>query len=271
MAISTVFKKIARHFISESQAVWYSRPQPKFKQDLSLTQAMARFQSRNELHAYMHHYFYNMCPSDLREHRVYYKKDGRAFGEDAFHILWFMLLREFRPFRCLEIGVYRGQVISLWALIAKKLNFLCEIHGISPFTPAGDQVSVYLKSINYQQDILMHHRHFDLPLPTLFSAFSTDSDAVEYIRAKRWDLIYIDGGHDYDVVLADYQNCYDSLAEGGLLVMDDSSLYTNYKPPLFSFAGHPGPSKVAQELAMRDLIFIGAIGHNNIFMKKTGR
>ena len=143
------------------------------------------------------------------------------------------------------------------------------LHGISPFTPAGDKVSVYLRDIDYLTDTLEHHRHFGLQAPTLIRALSTDPDAVEYIRTGRWDLIYIDGNHDYDVALADYQICRDSLADGGLLVMDDSSLYTDYQPPLFSFAGHPGPSRVVQELAMKELNFIGAVGHNNVFMKKA--
>ena len=40
------------------------------------------------------------------------------------------------------------------------------------------------------------------------------------------------------------------------------SLQTNFSPPLFSFAGHPGPSRVAAEFAMKQLKFLGAVGHN---------
>ena len=98
-------------------------------------------------------------------------------------------------------------------------------------------------------------------------AFSTDQKAITYIKSRRWDLIYIDGNHDHEVALADYQVCKDSLADGGLLVMDDSSLYTDFEPPRFSFAGHPGPSRVAQDLAMKELRFLGGVGHNNVFQK----
>jgi hypothetical protein len=48
-------------------------------------------------------------------------------------------------------------------------------------------------------------------------------------------------------------------------VLDDASLNTTFVPPSFSFAGHPGPSRVAQEFAHRELKFLGAVGHNNLF------
>ncbi len=215
----------------------------------------------------MHHHLHHLCPPELREHRAYFRQDGRGFGEDALHAMWYTLLREFKPMECPEIGVYRGQVISLWALIARSLDFPCEIHGISPFTPAGDLVSVYLRDIDYLKDTLSHHLHFGLREPHLIQAYSTDPVAMEHIRSHRWNLVYIDGNHDYEVALADYEVCRDNLASGGLLVMDDSSLYFDFQPPRFSTAGHPGPSRVAQERAMKELRFLGGVGHNNVFVK----
>jgi hypothetical protein len=40
------------------------------------------------------------------------------------------------------------------------------------------------------------------------------------------------------------------------------SLQTNFSPPPFSFAGHPASSRVAAEFAMKQLKFLGAVGHN---------
>lgn len=245
----------------------YSRHQQHYDLDLCFTEASTRFIARNELYAYMHHYFHHRCPTEVRQHRAFFKQEHRGFGEDAFHAMWFTLLREFKPVQCLEIGVYRGQVVSLWGLIAKLNNFACEVHGISPFSPAGDKLSTYLTNLDYLQDTLASNRHFALPEPDFLKAFSTDPKAIDFIKSRRWDLIYIDGNHDYEVALADYEVCRDNLADGGLLVMDDSSLYTDYQPPKFSFAGHPGPSRVVQELAMKELRFLGGVGHNNVFQK----
>ena len=253
------------------QLGWYSRYQDRFSRDLSLTQAALAFRSRRELYAYMHHYFHRLAPDYLRRHRSYFAQQRRGFGEDAFHALWFLLMREFRPQRCLEIGVYRGQVISLWGLLAAKLGYAAEVHGISPFSALGDGVSRYPQGIDYEQDVLANHDACGVRRPTLLRALSSDRAARDHIACRAWDLIYIDGSHDYESALADYTLCRDSLTDRGLLVMDDSSLYTDFRPPKFSFAGHPGPSRIVQERAMRELSFLAGVGHNNVFAgKKSG-
>lgn len=266
-----LFNKIKQKFLRSAgklHASWMGRRQEVLTVDLSFSEATLQFPDRNGLHAYMHHYFSNISPPEVKEHRNYFQQESRGFGEDAFHAMWYLLLREFRPVNCLEIGIYRGQVVSLWALLSRLFDCPCQIYGISPFTPAGDHVSNYLANIDYMADTIQNHEKFDLPPPILLKAFSTDEAALELVRSKAWNLIYIDGNHDYEVALADYELCEESLAEGGLLVMDDASLYTAYRPPLFSFAGHPGPSRVVQERAMSELRYIGAVGHNNVFIKE---
>jgi len=255
---------------SEHHLRRYSRYQKPYDIDLSFSQAARHFGSRNALFAYMHHHFCHLCPEALRDHRQYFLQNFRGFGDDAFHAMWFVLLREFQPKRCLEIGIYRGQVISLSALIAEKLGYKPDIHGISPFAPVGDSVSRYLTNVDYRADTLEAFMNFDLAGPTLVQALSTDPAAVSHIRDRAWDLIYIDGNHDYEVVAADYRVCVEKLKPGGLLVMDDASRGTEFRPPPFTFAGHPGPSRVAAEYAMRELTFLGAVGHNNVFLKPQG-
>lgn len=244
----------------------YSRFQTELSSKLTFSEAAATYHDRNALYAFMHHYLLHLAPEEIREHRKYYSQNNRGFGEDAFHAMWWTLLAEYKPGVALEIGVYRGQVTSLMGLAAKLCSYPCEVHGISPFSPAGDGVSSYLKDLDYLQDTLSSNRLFQLPDPFFLQAFSTDTAAVELIKSKEWNLIYIDGNHDYEVALADYLVCRDALAKGGLLIMDDSSLYTDYRPPSFAFAGHPGPSRVVQERARNELRFLGGVGHNNIFL-----
>ena len=215
----------------------------------------------------MHHYQHHLIAPELREHRRYFKQGMRGFGEDALHAMWALVLREFTPGLALEIGVYRGQVLSLWGLIAKLNRFQCEVHGISPFSAVGDEVSRYVADIDYYEDTLSSSRRFGLPDPQLLRAYSTEPVAIEYIKSRRWNLAYIDGNHDFEVAIADYEVCRDALADKGILVMDDSSLYTSYRPATFSFAGHPGPSRIVSETAMRELKFLGGVGHNNVFQK----
>jgi Methyltransferase domain len=245
----------------------YAQNRPELDCDLSFTEAAKRFASRNELHAYMHRYFFTRLPEPLRRHRLYYTKNGRGFGEEAFHAMWYLLLREFKPSQLLEIGVFRGQVISLWALIAKNAGIPVNIRCISPFSQATDLVSFY-PNLNYLEDTMENFRYFDLARPDYCKALSTDPAALAYLRQVPLDLIYIDGGHDYEVVLSDYRNGVEALKSGGLLIMDDSSLYTDLTPPKFSFAGHPGPSRVAREFADRELEPLGGVGHQNVYRKR---
>lgn len=212
--------------------------------------------------------FHHILPAALRSHREYFTRGKRGFGEDAFHVMWWRLVRKFKPGSFLEIGVYRGQVLSLVSLITKLEKIDCEVIGISPFTAAGDSVSKYLSNLDYLDDTLANFRHFDLAKPNLIKAFSTDPSALETINSREWDMIYIDGNHDYDVVRKDWAACSEAVKKGGLIVMDDSGLTSQYRPPLFSTAGHPGPSRVASEIDRSKFEEILQVGHNRVFKKR---
>lgn len=254
-----------KYFINLFEKMRYKRRQVVYYQRLSFTQTLTKYPDPNKLYAYMHHHFHFFCPSIVRDHRQYFKQEQRGFGEDAFHAMWFLLLSEFKPKRLLEIGVYRGQVISLWALINHYLNYSSEIHGISPFSSLGDSVSDYIKNLDYMADVRNSFEFFRLPQPILIKSLSTDNRAIEHIKSYLWDLIYIDGSHDFETVLADYKLCRKNLSHNGILVLDDASFGTDYHPPSFSFAGHPGPSRVAREYADKEMRFLGCVGHNNIY------
>lgn len=212
-------------------------------------------------------FFHLQLPGDLQEHRAYFSKSRRGFGEDAFHVMWFLLFQEYRPSNFLEIGVYRGQTISLAALLQQKNGLKPNVTGISPFESAGDSVSRYRKDIDYLQDTLTNFQHFNLPEPELIRAYSTDEKALKVISSQRWDCIYIDGNHDYEIVQQDWKNCSAALSGGGIIVLDDSGLTTEYQPPIFSTKGHPGPSRMAQEIDRSRFREILQVGHNRVFQK----
>ncbi len=213
--------------------------------------------------------FHQFLPAFLREHRSYYRTDRRGFGEDAFHSMWWRLIKRFRPGYFLEIGVYRGQVLSLVSLIARSENLDCRVTGISPFSPVGDSVSTYRGDIDYLEDTLRHFDHFQLPEPTLLKAFSTDPEAISAIASTEWDMIYIDGNHDYEVVKKDWETCSRAVKPGGIIILDDSGLGSGYRPLPFSTGGHPGPSKLAAEIDRTSFQEILQVGHNRVFQKRS--
>ncbi len=127
------------------------------------------------------HYFHTRLPEPLRAHRAYFETGGRGFGEKAFHVMWFLLFREFSPKSFLEIGVFRGQTLSLAALLARHFNLDCLTQGISPFSPAGDAVSKYRRDVDYYDDTLKNFAHFSLPAPALLKAYSTEAAAARLV------------------------------------------------------------------------------------------
>lgn len=257
----TYILKIIRKYFSKRRIL-------KFNRKLSLHEIHEKFRERNTMYNYFHHFFWNLSPSWLKEHRDYFSKDKRGFGEDAFHSMWYFIFNEFKPKQVLEIGVYRGQTISLFSLLASKFGFVSEIHGISPFSSAGDEVSVYLKNLDYENDVKTNFNYFKLPFPILHKGFSTDKEMIKIIESTQWDLIYIDGNHDYEVAKHDFNFCSKNVKKGGLIVLDDASLNTEYKPAFYSTAGHPGPSKVASEIDMNSFEEILSVGHNRVFKKQ---
>ena len=100
----------------------------------------------------------------------------------------------------------------------------------------------------YYQDVINNFQNFDLKEPILIRDISTGSQSLDVSNQKADSVIYIDGSHDYEIVKEDAENSISNIKKNGLLVFDDSSLFFDYNVPKDSFKGHPGPSKVVNEL-----------------------
>ena len=228
---------------------------------------LANFTNK-KTYEYFEFMFHYRIPKSLIDHRLYFQANQRGFGEAAFHAAWHEVFRTYRPQKNLEIGVYRGQTISLWALCVR--HFLIEgseIWGLTPLINLGDTKSTYL-DIDYRSDINENFKYFNLPLPNILKSNSESQEAKDFIKREQWDLIYIDGGHNYETVLNDYLASKEGLRVNGILVFDDSSLYMNYSPKKNRFAGHPGPSKVLMDFALKDMDHLLTVGHLNFLRKR---
>jgi len=208
-----------------------------------------------------------LIPKIFRRHREYFSVNQRGFGEDAFHAAWYEVFKEFRPSNCLEIGVYRGQTISLWTMIQKNLDIRGEVWGLTPLNSTGDKVSSYM-DIDYEADIREHFHFFGIGSPNLFRASSISHSAKSFVGTRKWNLVYIDGDHDEAAVSSDLALALENLDTNGIVVLDDSSLHLPYKPDLNSFAGHPGPSKVLLAEAAKSMNHFLTVGHLNFLSKK---
>lgn len=218
-----------------------------------------------DLYQYYNFRFRWLAPFWLKKHRKYFSRKQRGFGEKPFHSMWQDIFAYFKPINVLEIGVYRGQIISLWQLIAKKNDLDIEVHGISPLQNIGDSVSNYLQ-MDYENDINQNFDKFHLNTPKILRALSTDSTARKLFESKKWDLIYIDGSHDFEVALQDYRLAIANLKNNGVICIDDSSLLLDLE--IYGiFKGHPGPSRVLMEFAKNEMKHFMTVGHNNFLVK----
>ena len=204
---------------------------------------------------------YHKLPEKFIEHRKYFST--RGFGEDPFHAMWFYLFEQYKPKSILEIGVYRGQTISLFSLLGKHFNLDTHVVGVGPLEAVNDSVSVFSTDINYEEDIRNNYTHFNLGEPNLVKSLSERKKARQVIKSQKWDMIYIDGHHDWPYVLADYCNCAEALSDNGIMIIDDSSLHEDYNPPAGMFKGHVGPSYILEDFAKDEMELFLTVGHNN--------
>ena len=237
------------------------------KRPMTCAEVQALQLNRDLAYSYFQYYFDHFLPEPIFQHREYFSAQGRGFGEEAFHAMWFLLFQHFQPASALEIGVYRRQTITLWKLLGRHLGFDCAVACISPFNASGDSVSTYDTGIDYFEDTMRNHRRFELDLPECCKSLSTAPEAHSFIRSRPWNLIYIDGNHDYAVAKSDWDVCSQALAPHGIIVLDDSALHTDFHPLDFSTAGHPGPSRVADEINKSQFEEVLAAGHNRVFQK----
>jgi len=197
----------------------------------------------------------------LKELRDYVEQNGYGFGERAFYWMWKLLVDDMpKRFSFLEIGVYKGQHLALIKLLAKMSKRTVQVHGITPL----DSTDGY-PEYDYLKDIHDLHRAFKLPLPIIFKGLSTDPTILEEIYPK-YDIIYIDGGHSYDVVKYDLET-YSPRATK-YVVTDDSANSLNL--PEGMFKGHQSVTKAVDEwLPCSNFVEKFNVVHNRIFKVKS--
>lgn len=156
----------------------------------------------------------NQLCKKVNDIRTFVRENGYGFGEDVFATMWMSLLLEmnYAP-RLMEIGVFKGQSLALWSAIRPD----AEITGVSTFAPSGDVTYNFT-----EEDTLFLFDRFNLNKDNLrlVKGDSMDADVVHSVR-DGYDLVYIDGGHEYNVCLSDLRNYAPMVRIGGYLVVDD--------------------------------------------------
>ena len=227
----------------------------------------------------------------LKEHKDFIQANNLGFGDRAFAYMWFLLLKHLQKhneaINVLEIGVFKGQVISLWSLIAQKENISVNVNGISPLEgkPRDKNKVVkifkYLTSKKYRQDIqagnfyesadylllinkLFSHFGLDFSKVNLVKGYSSDPAVLEKFSNTKLDLVYVDGDHSYQGSLSDINHFSDKINQGGFLVIDDASCNI---PGTVFWKGHQSVSDACEMIDSDKFKNILNVGHNRVFQK----
>lgn len=207
----------------------------------------------------------------LINHRTYIERNSLGFGEKCFHPMWRELIK-LQPdnFKFLEIGVYKGQILSLVKLLSDTYVKNVEYYGVTPLDNTGDKFSKY-HSEDYKQIIISLFKYFNLdfdPNINLIIGESTiDSIKTKIKNLGSFDLIYIDGCHDYDCVVSDIMLMKEISKIGTYVVLDDASCFMGLSNE--KFKGHIDVCEAVKDTLESDSSFleIVCVGHNRVFKK----
>jgi hypothetical protein len=229
-------------------------------------------------------------PGWLDAHLDLVEANDSGFRDLASHHMWRLVLEFLStrdgPVRCLEIGVFRSQIVSLWALVGAQLGFAVDITAIGPYWHAppelasdrlssknprnvsplnrGDSAAASAASSDFVEDCKRIFSRFGLDFCDVEAVrgFSSDEAILSSLAGRSFDLIYINGAHSEASARQDVVNFSSKVARGGLLVMGHASLSLEMD---VAYRGLPVSSKAADGLSFLGFRNILNVGHNRVF------
>ncbi len=227
----------------------------------------------------------------LAAHRRHVQDNELGFGDPGFHTMWRMLLQNaaacFGRVRALEIGVFKGQVISLWSLLAREYQLDVSVSAVSPiegqpmprlrifnklrhwfserFRERVASGNFYPRD-DYEGVIRAFFNKFALNFDrvTLHRGFSTDPVLLGRLANERFEIIYVDGDHTYEGAMHDFRTFGPKVVPGGWLVADDAGCEL---PGTVFWKGHESVSRAVRELPALGFTNVLNVGHNRVYQR----
>ena len=126
------------------------------------------------------------------------------------------LVKELKPKRILEIGSLHGGTLWYWMHAAEGAEIVSIDSGVQSFDSRFSDI---------EQARLELWPEWELETGCTITQVRADSTFAytieEAAKYAPYDFIFIDGGHWYEVALADFQNYWPMLRKGGLLAFHD--------------------------------------------------
>lgn len=211
--------------------------------------------------------------NDLITWRSYFEKIG-GFAQNCWYPSWSILVKELDIKNFLDLGVHTGQFSILSQLLANKHNKEFTTYSVSPFDGTGDKYSSYA-AVNYMDIYMESMRHFDLEEKKFIRlrGLSQNESLQKYLNVHKpqFELMYIDGSHDYDIVVLDIENyVLKLLSPGGIVIFDDSNFYIPEGAPASHRQGYEDVVRAVSEKMNDhpDFKHLFDLTHNKIFRRK---
>ncbi len=237
---------------------------------MTLTDYATQWKDTPEYHHDIHEAFCEFVKSDdsLYVHRRWVEGNHFGFGEMSFHWMWKLIVDEMpEVFSFCEIGVFRGQVLSLIKLLAERTGRKAYRYGVGPMSPIG----IGWDS-DYFEDVRIIHDYFDLATDyTIIHGLSENHLVIEETKSyAKFDILFVDGGHEYETVVSDLCYYTDMVKVGGYLVIDDACCNLNF-PPSGYFTGIEPVTRAVLEWEQTELgkqfKFVFNVVHDKIYRR----
>jgi hypothetical protein len=202
---------------------------------------------------------------ELKIHRDFVETNSFGFGERPFVFLHKMLVDEMpKEFTFMEIGIYKGAILSLYRMLADMAGKRALRYGVSPMSTAGN-----FPDSDFEKDVVTIHDEFKLEKDyTIIKGLSTDPETIIKVLDINVDILYIDGGHDYATVTSDLENYLQLIKSGGYLVIDDACNEMDLPEGYFGGIQSVTDAVLDFPLPNARFEFLFSVGHNKVFKKR---
>lgn len=204
----------------------------------------------------------------LNEHRTWVEQNIFGFGERAFPWLWHLVVQELpKNFTFMEIGVFKGQTLSLVKLLADMQGKKVKRYGVTPLSSEGG-----VWESDYRKDIETIHDQFKLAKDyTLLEGLSEDPAIIEKASKLKLDVLYIDGGHEERHITNDIEQYSHLVKPGGFMVIDDCC--NSFHMPFGYFQGIQSVTVVVDKRlppygTSNEWEFVFSVVHNRVYRRR---
>jgi predicted O-methyltransferase YrrM len=178
-----------------------------------------------------------MASPEYAEIRAYFSLyPGRSLMSDHSRAVLYSLARMMRPQLIAEIGTLHAGTTEVFARALWE-NGGGVVHTADPY--GGDRCPAIISQWPVE---LQRHAHFH-------AKSSMDFFARMVLEGKVFDLLLIDGNHDYEYALFDLQMAARLVRPGGIVVMDNSEQSGPFKAARLFLAASPAWREIGNAIA----------------------